>query len=199
MKRDELAAMGIAEDAIDKIMNLNGADVEKAKAQAAALKEENNALKNQLSERDKDIDALKASAGDAESTKKRLDELESKYKADTETLQKQISERDYSDAIKAAIAEKNIKFSSKAAEKAFISDLKAAGLKLDNGVLMGFDDFHKSQAETDPHAFAAEQAPRIVAGTPGTAPVRTESKGASAAISFASRYLNLNKGGAEEK
>ncbi len=49
MKRDQLKELGLEESVINQIMDLNGADIEKAKSSSAEMQEE--ALKAQLKER----------------------------------------------------------------------------------------------------------------------------------------------------
>ena len=61
-----------------------------------------------------------------------------------------------------------LKFSSASAKKAFLSDLTAKKLTLEDGKLLGFEDYVKTYKEQDPGAFAPEGAPpRVVAGTSG--------------------------------
>lgn len=124
-----------------------------------------------------------------ETLKQQLSELQAKYEKDTGDYKAQISERDYADAMKKTIADKGIKFSSKAAEKAYLSDLKAKGLELKDGELTGFDEWHKAQMEADPTAFqTGKPAPRFVnpVGT-GGAPA-AESKGAMYAKLYNAQY-----------
>ena len=74
MKRTELEALGMTKEQIDAVMKINGDDIENAKAVNAAeitnLKAENDTLSKQVKDRDKQIDTLKASAGDNEELKK---------------------------------------------------------------------------------------------------------------------------------
>ena len=156
MKREEIKELlaGMAEkgeeSVIDSIMSINGNDINKAKADM-------NALKDTIAQRDKDIADLKAVPNNSEELQKKLDELSAKYDADTKALTAKIQERDYNDAVSAAIAENKIKFTSKFAESYFKSELKQKGLELKDGKLTGFEDFYKAQLETDATAFVTEQ------------------------------------------
>ena len=58
-------------------------------------------------------------------------------------------------ALKEQIA--SLQFSSESAKKAFLSDLSAKELPLQEGKLLGFDDFVKTYQQSDPAAFAAQQ------------------------------------------
>lgn len=124
-----------------------------------------------------------------ETLKKQLSDLQAKYDKDTGDYKTQISERDYADAMKKTIADKGIKFSSKAAEKAYFADLKAKGLELKDGELTGFDEWHKTKMAEDPTAFQADKpTPRFVnpVGT-GGAPA-SESLGARYAKQFNAQF-----------
>ncbi|MDK6296043.1 hypothetical protein QP103_06690, partial [Gardnerella swidsinskii] len=63
MKRKQLEELGLQEEQIKKIMDLNGEDIQNAKDKASAsnaeILEENKALKSQMSERDKDLKKLR--------------------------------------------------------------------------------------------------------------------------------------------
>lgn len=73
-----------------KIANLaDGGYVAKEKFDASEATSAD--LKKQLSDRDKDIAALKKSSGDNEALTKQLGDLQAKYKTDTEALQSKIS------------------------------------------------------------------------------------------------------------
>lgn len=72
-----------------------------------------------------------------------------------------------------------LKFSSESAKRAFLSDLSAKKLPLQDGKLLGFDEFAKQYRETDPGAFLPEGGvPRVTAGTTGS-PVQLTGKDAA--------------------
>ncbi len=66
-----------------------------------------------------------------------------------------IQQRDYKDALKELT--KDLKFTSKGAEKAFMADLESNPLQMRNGKVMGFDDFLKTYKESDADAFVKEE------------------------------------------
>ena len=82
-------------------------------------------------------------------------------------------------ALKADYAAENaaagLKFSSVSAKNAFLADLKAKGLTLqDDGKLLGFDDFVKEYKGADPDAFAPDKpAPTVTVPGQGRAPAKT--------------------------
>ena len=84
MKREELEAMGLAKDAIDKIMDLNGADINAAKAPVNQLQAQVETLTGQLQTA---TDGLKAFEGvDVNSLKEQISKLQSDMQAQKEAF-----------------------------------------------------------------------------------------------------------------
>lgn len=97
--------------------------------------------------KDMDIEGIRQSAAD----------WETKYNTDTQKLKDDLAAQAYEHACDMAAT--GIKFSSNGARKAFIADLRDKKLTLENGKLLGLDDYVKSYKETDPGAFAPETPP----------------------------------------
>lgn len=189
MKTEELLEIGLTEEQATKVLAINGKDVERYKKSLESAKSDLTTVQEQLAQRDKDMEDLKKSAADADGIKQQLADLQAKYTTETEQYQKQIADRDYSDAVRRAIAEKDVKFSSKAAEKAFIADLNTNRLTVKEGVLDGFDEYLKSQQSSDPAAFQSEKpAPSIVRPVGPGGPPAVENKGAMFAKQFNAMY-----------
>lgn len=169
MKREFLEGLDIGEgvklpkDAVDAIMAENGKDIEAKNNTITALTTERDGLKGQLqtandeikSYKDMDIEGIKAKAG----------EWETKYNTDTKALQDQLDAANYGFAVKEATS--SLKFSSKAAREAFTSALTAKKLPLQEGKLLGMDDFVKAYQIDDPDAFMAEDNDHIPMATRG--------------------------------
>lgn len=186
MKREFLESMGLEKDIIDNILDENSKDIGRWKQKAEAAEK-------QLSDRDKDMEELKKTASDADGIRKQLEDLQNKYNNETKEYQTQLADRDYSDAVGRAIADKGIKFSSRAAEKAFLADLKSNRLEMKDGALVGFDDYHKAQMEADPTAFQADKpAPTFVKPVGTGSPPANESKGAIFAKKFNAQIVPQN-------
>lgn len=137
MKRTELEALGMTKEQIDAVMKINGDDIENAKAVNAAeitnLKAENDTLSKQVKDRDKQIDTLKASAGDNEELKKQIETLQADNKAKDEAHAKELTQLKIDAAVEKALTDggaKNIK-----AAKALL-DLTDAKLG-DDGTVKG--------------------------------------------------------------
>lgn len=134
-----------------KLGNLaGGAYVSKEKF--TALETERDGLKTQLdtaageikSYKDLDVDGIKQKAAD----------WEIKYNTDTQALKDQLGAAEYGFAVQQAVS--GVKFTSESAKKAFIADLTAKKLPLQEGKLLGLEDFRKEYATSDPGAFVTE-------------------------------------------
>ncbi len=189
MKTEELLEIGLTEEQANKVLAINGKDIERYKKAAETAKTDLTAAQEQIIQRDKDIEELKKSAGDVDGIKQQLADLQAKYTTETEQYQKQIADRDYADAVHRAIADKGVKFSSKAAEKAFIADLTANRLAVKEGTLDGFEAYLKAQQDSDPSAFQSDKpAPMFVKPVGPGGPPSNESKGAMYAKQFNQMY-----------
>lgn len=94
--------------------------------------------------KDMDIDGIKQSAKD----------WETKYNADTQMLRDKLADMEYGHTVETAVA--GLKFTSTAAKKAFVADLTAKKLTVQDGKLLGLDDFVNAYKQSDPSAFASE-------------------------------------------
>ena len=162
------------------------AAIDSGKFDAGLAKLENNAKKA--------ANNVDKAAQKVATLRQQLEELQGKYTKETDEYKAQLADRDYLDAITKTISDKGIKFSSKAAERAYIADLKAKHLELKDGALDGFDEWHKTQTEADPSAFqTGKPAPTFVkpVGT-GGAPA-SEGKGAMYAKQFNAQYAQIAK------
>lgn len=186
MTRDFLKNLGLEDAAIDKILDENMQDIGKEKTKASSAQNELAALKEELQKAKTELESM----GDVSAIQKQVADLQ----AETEQYKAQLADRDYSDALTRTIADKGIKFSSKAAEKAYIADLKAKRLELKDGALVGFDDYHKAQLEADPAAFQPDKpAPKFTRaiGTGGAPDAKTPENVAQAKAMGAARAATL--------
>lgn len=150
-----------------KLVNLkDGGYVGKDKFDA--MQTERDTLKTQLetanttikSYTDMDIDGIKQSAKD----------WETKYNTDTQKLRDKLADMEYGHTVETAVA--GLKFTSTAAKKAFVADLTAKKLTVQDGKLLGLDDFVNAYKQSDPSAFASESSvPQFV--KPSTPQQRT--------------------------
>ena len=144
MKREDVKGIvpDITEEQLQQIMDLHSGDIGNHKQSIDTLKAERDAARTQLADANKKLEGYdpdwKSKAAEAE---KKAGQQIAALKAD----------------YAAEHAAAGLKFSSAAARKAFLADLNAKKLPLqDDGSLLGFDDFVKSYKKTDPDAFVPE-------------------------------------------
>lgn len=189
MKKDELTTLGLSEEQADKVLAMNGRDIEKHKKAAEDATAKVTSLTQQLADRDKDLEELKGKATSAEEVQKQLDALQEKYNTDTENYKKQIADREYADALTSAFTGEKVVFSSKAAEQSIRSAFMKERLVLKDGKLEGFGDRLKSLKESDPDAFKSETPPPTFTGPVGAGgPPTGLSRAAQAARAAGGRF-----------
>lgn len=140
-----------------EVNNLNG-KLTKAESERDALQVKYN---DDIKQRDTDLADLKqklADAGtDAETLKNlqaEFDTLKTNYANAQADYQKQLNKQAYEFAIKEKT--NGLQFTSNSAKKAFLSDALAKNLTMDNGNILGFDDFVSAYKEQDAGAFVVE-------------------------------------------
>lgn len=170
MKTDELKAWGLTDEQSEKVMAQYGKDVSK-------LQKENEKL---IADRDKE----KERADNAEETLKKFDGV------DVETMQAELAtwqqkakdaekdyadklaQRDFEDALKEEIG--SYKFTSEAAKRAIMAEIREAGLKVKDGKILGLSDLLAQMKEKDASAFVDEKQEQLEAGRakPFTGPLK---------------------------
>ncbi len=163
----ELVAGGkLAKEDIEAIMAEYGKGKAAGESTIATLTAERDGLREQLEGANKEIQSYKDM--DIEGIKAAAANWEERYNTDTAALKQELEGVNYSFAVKEAAG--GLNFSSESAKKAFIADLIAKKLPLQEGKLLGMDDFVSAYRESDPQAFAEDVAkvPQIVAGGTGT-------------------------------
>lgn len=169
MKTDELKALGLSDDQVQRVFALHGEDVNGLKTTIATLTAERDTARTSLGEANKKLEGYdpdwKQKAADAQQqAEQQIAGIKAQYAA--------------------ASAADALHFTSESAKKAFLSDLAAKKLPLqDDGKLLGFDDFVKSYKESDPGAFAPEGGlPRVTASAAGQPASPTTKEQANAAL-----------------
>jgi hypothetical protein len=155
MKTEDLQALGLDEDQIKKVFELSGKDVnaEKKKTQAAEADRDQWKTRAETAE-----DTLKGFDGvDVDGLNKQIEDWKNKAAEAQKDFQKQIEERDFADALKEEM--EAFKFTSEAAKKAIMAEVKEAGLKLKNGKILGLSDLIGQIKEKDASAFAPDKDP----------------------------------------
>ena len=114
-----------------------------------------------IAQRDTDLatlqEKLKNAGADADklsNLQTDFDNLQQTYNTAKADYEKQLAQQAYDFAIRENVA--NLKFSSNSAKKAFIADITAKNLSMENGKILGFDDFVNAYKEQDAGAFVVD-------------------------------------------
>jgi len=160
MKREDLKAIGLTDEQIDKVMTENGKDIEKYKSSAEASKAEAESVKNQLTEANKQIESFKSM--DIEGVKKSADEWKAKAEKAAADAEAQIKSLKFDHALDGALSSAKAKNA-----KAVKALLELQNLKLNeaDGSIIGLDDQLKKIKEANDYLFESETTePKIVLG-----------------------------------
>lgn len=150
MTRDEIKAIlpNITKEELDKIMDINGSDIEKAKGDTAGFTKQIDDLTNQITDRDNQLRDLKSKVGDNETLKNKIEELETANKTAKTNYEKTVAEmkRDYAvnNSIRDAKA-KNVK-----AVRALLDMDK---IKMDGENIIGLKDQIEALTKSDAYLF----------------------------------------------
>ena len=118
-------------------------------------------LTDTITTRDTDLATLKKTlddAGDIEELKtasKNLSDLQDKYDKETKQYQRQLAKQAYEFAVKEFAGTKQ--FTSNAAKRDFIQSMIAKGLTLENGIIIGAEDFVTIYSKDNADAFATDK------------------------------------------
>lgn len=116
MTRKQLEDLGLTKEQVDSVMKINGDDIENAKGTASTeiknLQTEVEGLKTQVGDRDKQLETLKASAGDNADLKKKIEDLQTENATAKATHESELNQLKIDFAVEKALTgakAKNIK------------------------------------------------------------------------------------------
>lgn len=173
MKREFLKSLELSDEVIDKIMAENGNDINGLKAKQTELETQLKDFKTQVSDRDKQLEELKKSAGDSESLKAQIDKLQEENKKAADDYNAKITQMGIENAVNLALT--GAKAKNAKAVKALL-DLTDAKLN-DDGTIKGLDKQIEKLRESDAYLFDGETKtvngakPAEGNGKPSTKPV----------------------------
>ena len=170
MKREEVKAIfpDATDEQLKSIMDLNGADVEKAKSKVTALEADLKAKKEDFDKINTELDALKTSNATAEDWQAKFEALQAENIA-----KEKKAEEDRLVAAKKAETEK--RFSVCVGEKKFVHDAIRASylqkfaeaIESDQYKGKGDADIFHELTKDDSFAFSGVSAVRLAGGNPG--------------------------------
>ena len=149
MKTEELKSQGLTEEQISFVMAENGKDLKKLQKENDNLTSERDTWKEKAEAAET---TLKGFEGvDLETMQKELSDWKQKATEAEKNAQAQLYERDFADALKTEF--EGIKFSSDAAKRAIMAEVKKADVKLKDGKILGLNDLLSQMKEKDASAF----------------------------------------------
>jgi len=184
MKREVLKNLGLSDEVIEKIMTEHGNSVNSLKNKQTELEAQVAEYKQQLSERDKQLDGLKKTAGDSEALTKQIAELQATNKQTSAAYEEKIKQLQMDNLTNLALTKSGAKN-----PKAVKALLNLENAKLDGDVIVGLEDQITKLKETDAYLFNEEKKPTIQgtqANSGSGAPANTPQPGSYAA--FAQSY-----------
>lgn len=148
MQRKFLEDLGLAKEAIDKILDENSADIGKAKGEYDELKQKLTTSETQIKERDAQLESLKKSAGDNEALQKQIADLQVENRAAQEKFEEDMKDLRLSTAIKLTLG-------NSAQDTDLVAGLfdKSKLLLADDGKVTGLDEQLKTIKESKPFLF----------------------------------------------
>lgn len=178
MNKEQLIALGLTEEQADAVINGYGQMVPKSRLDTKI--QENNDLKEQLSERDNQLEGLKKV--DAEGLQTKITELQQANEQLKNDHEQQITQRDFDFALENAL--RDAKAKNPRAVKAL---LDAKSIQLVDGQLTGLDEQLTALKASDDYLFVADGLKGKTPPTPpGTLPTNNP---------FSKENWNLTKQG----
>ncbi len=155
MKKEDFIALGISPELAAKAAEASGRELEGyvPKDQLDTASSENKALKQSIADRDKQLETLKASAGDNEELKKQIETMKQQNADREKAHQAELAQLKLDHAIDAALAAAGAKNA-----KAVKALLDVSKVKLgEDGKLTGWEEQIKAVQKSDSYLFAAKQ------------------------------------------
>lgn len=107
MTRKQLEDLGLSKEQVDSVIKINGDDIENARSASAAevnnLRAEISGLKTQVADRDKQLETLKASAGDNDALTKQIADLQAENTKVKETHESEMNQLKVDFAVEKAL------------------------------------------------------------------------------------------------
>lgn len=176
MKTDELKAWGLTEEQSEKVMAQYGKDISKLQKENEKLTTDRDKEKERAETAEETL--RKFDGVDVETMQAELATWQQKAKDAEKDYADKLAQRDFEDALKEEIG--GYKFTSEAAKKAIMAEIREAGLKVKDGKILGLSDLLAQMKEKDASAFVDEKQEELEArrAKPFTGPLNPNGGGA---------------------
>ena len=153
MTRDEIKAIlpNITKEELDKIMSINGTDIEKAKGDSATLTNQINNLTAQITERDRQLKELKDKVTDNAELTKQIADLQTANATAKSNYEKTVAEMKENFALNNSVRDSKAKN-----VKAVIALLDRSKIKMDGDNLIGLKEQIEALQKSDAYLFEEE-------------------------------------------
>ena len=152
MNREFLEGLGLEKETIDKVMAEHGKTVNDTKGNLDTVTTERDDLKQQLVDRDAQLNDLSDKVKDSEELTDEIDRLKEVNQTSTTELQEKINQQAFDFSLEKALT--GAKVRNPKAVKALLDTEK---IKLDGETLLNLDDQLTGLKESDPYLFEEEQ------------------------------------------
>lgn len=152
MNREFLKGLGLDDAAVDKAMAEHGKVVNTTKGDLEAMTTDRDGLKEQLTERDEQLETL--SKVDAEGLQAEIDRLKGENETTATEYQEKLAKQSFNFSLEKALT--GAKVRNPKAVKALLDTEK---IKLDGEKLLNLDDQLEALKESDAYLFEAEEVP----------------------------------------
>lgn len=152
MKREFLTELGLEAEKIDKIMAEHGKTVNQYKSDADNKATELSDLRQQIKDRDAQLEELGKKAQGNEELLTQINELKTKNEQTANEYQAKLDKQAFDFALDRALANNNARNS-----KAVKALLNVDSIKLDGETLLGLDDQLKALRESDAYLFTDDK------------------------------------------
>lgn len=152
MNREELKALGLTEEQIDKVMASHGKVVNSTKDNLDSVTTERDDLKTQLTDRDKQLEDLKGKAKGNDDLTAEIERLKAENSTTATEYQAKLDKQSFEFSLDKALTSAQVKNAK--AVKALLDTEK---IKLDGEKLLNLDNQLTALKESDPYLFAEEQ------------------------------------------
>lgn len=163
MKREFLKELGLADEAIEKIMAENGKEINELKAAGTTAQTTIADLQKQISDRDKQLETLKKSSGDNEALQKQIAELQEANKTAKAEYDAQVKKLQLDSKVETALL--GAKAKNTKAVRALLDESK---ISLDGENVLGLNEQLEALKKDAAYLFGEDKGnpPPPVGGTP---------------------------------
>lgn len=152
MNREQLKELGLTDEQIESVMKEHGKTVNATKQELDTVTSERDNLKEQLIERDNQLNDISEKVKDSDELTAEINRLKEENKNATQELQEKLEKQAFEFSLEKALTGAKVRN-----PKAVKALLDVESIKLDGEKLLGLDDQLKALQESDAYLFESEE------------------------------------------